>query len=605
MAVAVSLLKPAVASSPEAEDHRTWSGAGAQWLVMACYLVGALAVTGRLWLDPASRAQVGDLADLDQFTWFMRNSATAVAHGGLPALITTAMNPPHGINLMWNTSFLLPGVLLSPVTLLAGPQVSLSVALTAGFALSAASLYWVLRRWGASISASALGGALYGFSPALLDSGIGHYHMQFAVLPPLIVDAVLRILTGRGSAVRTGISLGLLTAAQLFIGEEMLIDTAIAVAVLVAVLLASRPREVLGRARAALAGMATAAGVTLLLGGYALWVQFHGTVVHGGGATTVISYRGQLVHIHALPYAFATPSGALLLHTSGTAAAAAHYPQPQAEYLAYLGWPLIIVLIVATIFFWRHLAVRVTAVTVAVLELFSLGGQPVVFHGIHYPAALLPWYWLQNLPAVSSALPDRLAILADGAAAAALAFSLDLARSRAPRDGRWRYGAAAATGVAVIALLPLIPLPYQATTVTPVPAGWQAAFASLRLTRDARVLVVPVPWGHIPQPLRWQADTGEPGSIIGGAFIAPNEQRRRSRAGRAGQTVTTRYLDALWKGTSPAVAPTRAQVRADLETWQPAAVVAVTGRDSRLGRYLISLFGRPTVQSGSVLGWRL
>lgn len=601
----MSLLRPAVASSPEAEDHRTRSAAVAQWLVMLCYLAGAIAVTGRLWMDPASRAQAGDLRDVDQFTWFMRNSATAVAHGGLPTLITTAMNPPHGINLMWNTSFLLPGILLSPVTLLAGPQISLTVALTAGFALSAASLFWVLRRWGASISAAALGGALYGFSPALVNSGIGHYHMQFAVLPPLIIDAVLRILTGRGSAVRTGVSLGLLTVAQLFIGEEMLIDTAIAVMVLAAVLLASRPRAVPGRVRAALAGLATAAGVALLLGGYALWVQFHGAIMHGGGATTVISYRGQLVHIYTLPYAFVTPSGALLLHTSGTAAAAARYPQPQAEYLAYLGWPLIIVLTAAAIFFWRQLAVRVTAVTVAVLELFSLGGQPVVFHGIHYPAALLPWYWLQNLPGLSSALPDRLAILADGAAGAALAFSLDLARSRVPRAGRWRYSAAAATGIAVIALLPLIPLPYQATSVAPVPAGWQAAFASLRLTRDARVLVVPVPWGAIPQPLRWQADTGEPGSIIGGAFIAPSEQGRKSRAGRAGQTVTTRYLNALWKGTSPAVVPTRAQIRADLETWQPAAVIAVTSRGSRLGRYLTGLFGRPAVQSGSVLGWRL
>lgn len=601
----MSLLRPAVASSPEAEDHRTRSAAVAQWLVMLCYLAGAIAVTGRLWMDPASRAQAGDLRDVDQFTWFMRNSATAVAHGGLPTLITTAMNPPHGINLMWNTSFLLPGILLSPVTLLAGPQVSLTVALTAGFALSAASLFWVLRRWGASISAAALGGALYGFSPALVNSGIGHYHMQFAVLPPLIIDAVLRILTGRGSAVRTGVSLGLLTVAQLFIGEEMLIDTTIAVVVLAAVLLASRPRAVPGRVRAALAGLATAAGVALLLGGYALWVQFHGAIMHGGGATTVISYRGQLVHIYTLPYAFVTPSGALLLHTSGTAAAAARYPQPQAEYLAYLGWPLIIVLTAAAIFFWRQLAVRITAVTVAVLELFSLGGQPVVFHGIHYPAALLPWYWLQNLPGLSSALPDRLAILADGAAGAALAFSLDLARSRVPRAGRWRLSAAAATGIAVIALLPLIPLPYQATSVAPVPAGWQAAFASLRLTRDARVLVVPVPWGAIPQPLRWQADTGEPGSIIGGAFIAPSEQGRKSRAGRAGQTVTTRYLNALWKGTSPAVVPTRAQIRADLETWQPAAVIAVTSRGSRLGRYLTGLFGRPAVQSGSVLGWRL
>ncbi len=31
---------------------------------------------------------------------------------------------------MWNTSFLLPGTLLAPVTLLAGPQVSLTIALT-------------------------------------------------------------------------------------------------------------------------------------------------------------------------------------------------------------------------------------------------------------------------------------------------------------------------------------------------------------------------------------------------------------------------------------------------------------------------------------------
>ena len=54
--------------------------------------------------------------------------------------------------------------------------------------------------------------------------------------------------------------------------------------------------------------------------------------------------------------------------------AAARYPQPQAEYLAYLGWPLIAALIAAAILFWRHLTVRVTVVTVAVLEVFSLAG---------------------------------------------------------------------------------------------------------------------------------------------------------------------------------------------------------------------------------------
>ena len=602
----MGLVTPQVESSGPTEDQRGRAETSTQWLVIALYLLGAVAVTARLWADPASRAQPGDLRDIDQYTWFVRYSATAIAHGHLPAFVTTAMNPPHGVNLLWNTSILLPGMVLTPVTLLAGPQVSLTVLLTAGFAGSAASLFLVLRRWGVSISAAALGGAVYGFSPALLNSGGGHYSLQFVVLPPLIIDAVLRISTGRGRGVRTGIWLGLLTAAQFFTSEEVLIDTAIAAVVLVVILAASRPRLVLARARGAVAGLATGAGVIFLLCGYALWTQFHDERLHTSGATAVVNYRGHLTHIYTIPYALYTPSNALLFHTAGSAAAAARYPQPQAEYLAYLGFPLLAVLLAAVIFFWRHLTVRVTVLGWAVLELFSLGGQPLLVHGIRYPAALLPWYWLQGLPGLSSALPNRLCLLADGAAGAALAFSLDQTRSwLAAHRPNWRNAGTVATVAAVLAVLSLVPLPYRATPVAQLPAGYQATFTRLRLAPDARVLIVPVPWGALTPPMRWQADTGEPGSMIGGDFIAPNEKGRQSRAGRAGQTVTTKYLDALWLGSATEPAPSSAQIRADLALWKPAAVVAVTSRDSQLGRFLIRQFGQPTSQIGRVLGWRL
>jgi hypothetical protein len=46
-------------------------------------------------------------------------------------------------------------------------------------------------------------------------------------------------------------------------------------------------------------------------------------------------------------------------------------------------------------------------------------------------------------------------------------------------------------------------------------------------------------------------------------------------------------------------------VRAQLAAWDPAAVVAVTGDHSALGRYLTSLLGPPAVSEGGVLGWRL
>src|SRR5271157_1103261 len=139
MEVAVSVARTAVDPSRGSERVRSRAVAGAPWLVVCCYLLGALVLTWRLWADPASRAQVGDTEDVDLYSWFLRYAATAVAHGHLPALVTTAMNAPRGINVMGNTSFLLPGMLLTPVTLLAGPQVSLVIVLTLGFAASAAS----------------------------------------------------------------------------------------------------------------------------------------------------------------------------------------------------------------------------------------------------------------------------------------------------------------------------------------------------------------------------------------------------------------------------------------------------------------------------------
>jgi hypothetical protein len=580
------------------------SGRIVPWLVLAGYLLGALAVTRQLWVHPASRAQPHDLHDVDQYTWFMRYSATAVAHGHLPSLITTAMNPPHGVNLMWNTSFLLPGMLLTPVTLLAGPQVSLTLALTLGFAGSAASLFGVLRRWGVSVGAAALGGVVYGFSPALVNSGIGHYHMQFAVLPPLIISALLRLLTGRGHAVRTGLWLGALLAAQLFCGEELLIDTVVAAVVLVAILAASRPRAVLAQARGKLAGLAAGAAVALVLSARALWVQFHGASLRGSGASTYIMFDGRITFIRSLPTAFITPSRSVLLHTSASAATAAHYPQPDTEYLAYLGWPLIVVLIAITICLWRQLPVRVTAVTVIVLELCSLGAQTLVFHGIHYPGYLLPWHWLKDLPALSGALPDRLSIMADGALGAALAFAVDQAATLVKSRVSWPRARSVAFGIAILAIAPIIPAPYRGAPVSPVPAGYQAAFTRLHLGPDARVLVVPVAWGLLTEPMRWQADTGQPASMVGGDFISPDGKGRQSRAGREGQTVTTRYLDALWSGVTPGPAPTGAQVRADLAVWKPATVVAVTSSSSRLGRYLTSVLGPPSDVAGQVLAWR-
>jgi hypothetical protein len=606
----VGLATPAVKPSQETAEERPGPRSLGPLLVMAVYVLGALYQTFSLWADPASRMQNGDRNDVDQASWFIRYSAEAVSHFHLPALVTSAMNAPHSINLMWNTSLLLPGVIMTPVTLLAGPQVSLNLLLFIALAGSSACMYLVLRRWGASILPAFLGGGLYGFSPAMIGSGIGHYHLVLALIPPLMIDALLRIVTGRGSAIRNGIWLGVLAAAQLFIGEEALIDTCIAGGVLLVVLIACRPKGVVADAKRKLIGLGSAAIVALVLCARGLWVQFHGVSMSQGGAYNVVAHNGKLTHLYTIPYAWVVPSSRVLVHTYASAKLADSYPQPSPEYLAYLGIPLIIVLLAAGIYFWRNLYIRVAFLTFLVLEILSLGGEPIG----PYPGKLLPWFWLGRLPVMKSTLPDRLSILADGAAAAVFAFALDEAIKRWNASGKARMDTllrnpyVVCYGIAAIAILPLIPTSYSMTQVTPVPAGYSRTYTALHLPSNATVLVVPVPNGGVTQPLRWYADRAQPAQMIGGDFIDASARGRASRAGRAGITELSTYMNALQTNTRTQYLPpepTRAQIVAQMAAWKPAAMMANTQLASELGQFLVKEFGVPQVQIGTWLGWRL
>ena len=604
-------------------------------LAAVYYLLGALAVTLWLWRDPAGRTVAGNPYDADQLAWFFRYDATAIAHGHLPALITTAMNAPQGVSVMWNTFMLLPGALLTPVTLLLGPQTALTVLMTAGFAGSALALFYVLRRWAVSMPAAVLGGAVYGFSPAMLHSAIGHYDLQFAVLPPLMIHMVLCLATGRagpvrGGTVRGGLWLGLLVAAQLFITEEILAATAIAAFLLAAVLAASRPRAVPAAARRVAAGLAVAAGVTAVIAGYPLWVQFFGPLRQHGSPFQLDYFKNDLS-------SFAVPSSYQLIHTAGSAATAARYQGQLPEYLGYLGWPLLVVLVLAAVACWRRLPARAAAVACLVLAVFSLGGT-LLFGGHHHPAIKLPWYWLQGLPLLESALPGRFSLLADGAAAALLAFAVDaavpaFAAHCPPRLGLARLAAGWRPAVvvmaaAVLVVLPIVPKPLPVAAATPVPAGWPAAFAALRLPPSASVLVVPVPMSTFTEPLRWQADTGEPRSMVGGYFMGPGPHGRGYIDGN-GTPPAGIYLNAIWvfsqagqpralaggpaspgarSGATdyrPVKSVTNTKMREQIRAWKVSAVVAVATPGSHLGRYLTAILGSPAVVTADVMAWRV
>jgi len=295
------------------------------------------------------------------------------------------------------------------------------------------------------------------------------------------------------------------------------------------------------------------------------------------------------------------------------------------------------VLTAGAIRFWRRLAVRACAVACAVLSLFSLGGT-LLASGHEHAWIKLPWYWLQGLPVLSAALPDRFSIVADGAAAALLAFCADAAvpalaafalsipGRRLPRLASGARPAAVVMACAVLAVLPIVPRPLPAVAPISVPPGWSAAIAALHLPAPATVLTVPVPMATFTEPLRWQADTGQPATLVGGYFMGPAWNGHAYTDGN-GLPQAGRYLNFLWAesgaglpasltGPVPASAnPTSpgfvrieavndTRMLAQIAAWHVTAVVAVTVRNSILGHYLINLLGPPSVVVGDVMGWR-
>ena len=252
--------------------------------------------------------------------------------------------------------------------------------------------------------------------------------------------------------------------------------------------------------------------------------------------------------------------------------------------------------------------------TALLLGVLSLGGH-LLMSGATHQDVTLPWHWLENLPLGGSVLPDRLSILVDGAAATLLAVAIDLGVGRAapgpdPAAHRHALGGGGA-GLPAAGAAAAAGRPHAAA-----PAGWTAAFAALHLRRGAQILVVPVPEVHLTAAMRWDADSATQYALIGGYFIGPAWNGLAYVDGD-GLAPTAVYLDELWAtglrpgsplaveatqaglpapASSSGAPPAQAQVAADLASWRPAAVVAVTRPDSALAGYLTALLGPPVEQ---------
>ena len=560
----------------------------ARWYAPPVYLL--LAVLGHLPAFSSLTTMTRCLCrDTPQTDWFLGWTPHALWAGQAP-WTSQHLAVPEGVNLMWNTLLPLPGLLMAPVTYWGNVLATHTLLAVLAFALSATSMWWVVKRWAPWGPARFAAGLLYGFSPYLMAQGTDHLNLSLVMLPPVVLLLLDEILVRqRRRAALMGVVLGLVTLAQLLITEEILASTFVLCVFGLVVLVVQHRRAVdRKRFRHALRGLAVAAGVLTAGAAWPLAVQLAGHRPVTGPVTDVSRFGADLLGT-------VVPGSHQLLgfdsiHTWGGGST---------ENGSYLGIPLILLLVFLAVRYRRLAVVRFASVLALVALVLSLGRKLALAgttHDIPLPAAAL-----QHVPLFQDMSPVRLSLYVVLLASVLLAVGLD----RLHADGLLQRRRWLTALLAVAVVVPLLPdWPYSF-----VKANTPAYFTSSaieRIPRDSVVLTYPVPRFPNSEPMQWQALAGYRYRSVGGYLITPDEQGAGTFLG--GKTTWERVTSQapVGRGVQLYNPGSAMRLRVEMDRLDVKAIVVADRFGSEAVVELVTmLLGRPGERSGGVTAWYL
>lgn len=552
------------------------------------YVLVGLWLTRGLWTDPGGRAAAANVHDVEQMAWWLRWTPWAIAHGVQP-FHTALLNAPHGVNVLWNTALVPLGAVLAPVTT-HSPMAGVTVLETAGPVLSAVSGWLVLRRLGLLNAAAAIGGLLFGFSPAMADHLQGHVNLLFQPLLPVLLLLCVRLVTAERTRWKLGLALGLLATLQYLLNEELLLLTGCAALLVLLALALSRPRAVPRQVRRAAPAYLLALLLFAVLTGPLIGYQVLGPG-HGSGSPFTTAF------FQADASAFVVPTHLQAIGGVSWHARSAFTRGGVTEQAAYLGWPLVALIVGLLVARWRDVRTRVCLIGAVVLEVFALGNR--LYVNGHDTGIWMPWSLVMHVPLIENALAVRLSLLADLLIAAALAFSLDAWWRR----GGWRRYAG--WSVVILACVPAVPATLATTSVPAAPAFFASGAAPVAgQPGRGSVLVLPYPRAGETGPMRWQAVSGLSFPMLGGYFIGPAADGHLYVGGQPADSQAL-FVAIEDTGVVPSLTATlRDAVAADLAAHRVRAIVVGPGRHAAALRdFVADLTGVAPRRTGGVWLW--
>jgi dolichyl-phosphate beta-glucosyltransferase len=263
----------------------------------------------------------------------------------------------------------------------------------------------------------------------------------------------------------------------------------------------------------------------------------------------------------------------------------------------YVGVPLLILAAAVTLQMRRRAAVMVAAVTLACAMLLALGGHLTIHGG---PTSIpLPWIILEHLPVLGNVLPVRLMVIGYLALAVIVAVFIDQALSATLR---WRVAGLAAVAVALVPLVPSLPIPSGHYVI---PAFFTDGSVR-QLSQTGSVLVTPYGTDVPDQgPEVWEAISGMAFRTQVGAVYSPGPGGQKSGPDMDPLGIELHNLrDLDQQAPAELSASVRDTYMANLRAHDVrSVVVGPSVGQEQVARLFTELLGSPGLRTGGVIVW--
>ena len=381
------------------------AGAAVTWRLGRIPLAGYL-VAGRL---PSTR----DTASYVWGFWWMAHQVTHLANPWFTGL----MAAPAGVQLGFHTVMPLPGLLLTPVTLIFGPSASYNLVVLITPGLLSYATYRAARLWLPSATGAIAAGAFFGLSAMLTEQAWYHLNIALgAVFLPMALEASVRLRRTPGR--RQAIILGLVMGAAVLTDQESAVLAAIVTGLALLPWLVYRPSW------AKLRPAALAVGIGAVIASPQIIAMIQEiTLAHARGGLAIdphllaVSYKQYGI---GLPGMF-TPTPRVA--DFGLARLAGPFLHGRDnEGMPMFGTVLTVLALFGLAVSWQRRSAWLLAALWAGCAALALGTSlwigmhqylplALTWHGVRV-SALMPYTWFVRLPGLSSFREaDRLAIL--------------------------------------------------------------------------------------------------------------------------------------------------------------------------------------------------